>query len=275
MRRLLWRFGWLTSREKQNVERSEMTKCRSARLFALCLLFATYALDVSADASYAKEAVLSEAGGSVRVTANSPRPLEQVLNALQRKYGWIVNYEDPQYISSVDVANAAADNSKVPAGGNFTFEFSGASPDEEKILRQLVDTYNKSKNPGHFELRHTSDGVFNVVGTAGHSNKGDLVPQQAPFDLPLTLASKEQSVDETVTHICAEVSKQGHSNVVLAISPKKVLFQNRVAVGGSKVPARELLAKSLVGAREKIYWRLLFDPSSKSYYLDLHVAHGA
>jgi len=60
----------------------------------------------------------------------------------------------------------------------------------------------------------------------------------------------------------------------LAISPRKILGQNRVALGANKVAARELLAKSLGSTRGKIYWRLLFDPASKSYYLDLHLVHG-
>jgi hypothetical protein len=252
-----------------------MTKLRPANLLALCLLCVTCVLDERADASYAKEAVITEAAGTIRIMANSPRPLEQVLDALQRKYGWIVNYEDPQYVSAVDVVKGSDDNSQVPAGGNFTFEFSGASPDQEKTLRQLVDTYNKSKNPGQFELRHTADGVFIVVGTAAHSDKGELIQQHAPFDLPLTIANQEQTIDETVTHICAELSKQSRSNVVLAISPRKLLFQNRVVVGGNKVAARELLTRSLLAAHGKIYWRLLFDPTSKSYYLDLHLAHSS
>lgn len=251
-----------------------MKKIRPVNLLALCLCV-TCAPKLSADASYAKEAVITAAAGTVRIAANSPRPLEQVLDALQRRYGWIVNYEDPQYVSAVDVVKGNDNTSQVPAGGNFTFEFSSAAPDEEKTLRQLVDAYNKSKSPGHFELRHTTDGVFNVVGTAGHSDKGELVQQHAPFDLPLTLANQEQTIDETVTHICAELSKQSHSSIVLAISPRKLLFQNRVMVGGNKVAARELLAKSLLAAHGKIYWRLLFDPSSKSYYLDLHLAHSS
>ncbi|HTS07943.1 MAG TPA: hypothetical protein VMP68_20385 [Candidatus Eisenbacteria bacterium] len=252
---------------------NEAIKLRSASLPALCLLYVTCALDASGAASYAKEAVITETAGTVRIAADSPRPLEQVLNALQSKYGWIVNYEDPQYVSAVDVIKASSD-SQVPSGGSFTFEFSSAAPDEGKTLRQLVDTYNKSKNPGHFELRHTADGGFNVVGTAGHSDKGEIVEQQAPFDLALTLSNKEQTIDETVTRICAEVSRQSRSNVVLAISPRKILFQNRVALGGNKVAARELLSKSLGATHGKIYWRLLFDPESKNYYLNLHLVHG-
>ena len=252
-----------------------MTKLRSANLVAVYLLCMSCTVDVSAAASYAKEAVITETAGTVQITANSPRPLEQVLYALQRKYGWVVNYEDPQYVSAVDLVKATDHDSQLPAGGNFTFEFSGTVPDEEKILRGLVDTYNKSKNPGHFELRHTADGLFNIVGTAGHSNKGEIVQQLAPFDLPLTLASQERTIDETVTHICSELSKKGHQNVVLAISPRKSLLRNRVVVGGSRVAARELLAKSLLATHEKLYWRLLFDPTSKSYYLDLHLAHSS
>jgi len=252
-----------------------MRKPQRASLLASCLLCFACTRGASASASYAKDAAITETGGAVRITANSPRPLEQMLDALQRKYGWIVNYEDPQYESAVDVVNAADEKFKVPAGGNFTFEFSGAAPDEEKTLQHLVDAYNKSKNPGHFELRRTEDSVFNVVGIAAHKDNGDLVQQKAPFDRPLTLPSQEQTIDETVTHICAELSKRGHSKVVLAISPRKLLSQNRVVVGGNQVAARELLAKSLLVVHGKIYWRLLFDPTSKSYYLDLHLAHAS
>lgn len=252
-----------------------MTEFRSACWCASLLLYFTCVQRTMAGASYAKDAAISEAAGTVRITANSPRPLEQVLDALQRKYGWVVNYEDPQYVSAVDVVKGSDENSRLPAGSNFTFEFASASPDEEKTLRQMIDSYNKSKNPGHFELRHTADGVFHVVGVAGRNDKGELVEQKAPFDLPLTLAKQEQTIDETMAQICAEVSKQSRSQVVLAISPRRILLRNRVSVGGSKVEARELLVQSLLAAHEKLYWRLLFDPTSKSYYLDLHVAHSS
>jgi hypothetical protein len=252
-----------------------MTKIRSLSLIAGYLLCVSCVVHVSAFASYTKEALITETAGTVRITANSPRPLEQVLDALQRKYGWVINYEDPQYVSAVDVVKAADEDAQVPAGGSFTFEFPGAAPNEERVLQQLVESYNKSKNPGHFELRHTDDGMFNVVGIAGHGEKGEIVQQQAPLDFPLSLANQEQSIDGVVNRICAEVSKKSRSNVVLAISPRKILSQNRVVVGGKKVAARELLAKGLVAAHGKIYWRLLFDPNSKSYYLDLHLARGA
>jgi len=70
--------------------------------------------------AYLKDATISETAGTVRINADSPRPLEQVLDALQRKYGWVVNYEDPQYVATADyIENAGSDPSRIPAGRNF------------------------------------------------------------------------------------------------------------------------------------------------------------
>jgi hypothetical protein len=46
--------------------------------------------------SYQKQAAISETEGIVHIAANSPRPLAQTLDALRQKYGWGVDYEDPQ-----------------------------------------------------------------------------------------------------------------------------------------------------------------------------------
>jgi hypothetical protein len=46
-----------------------------------------------------------------------------------------------------------------------------------------------------------------------------------------------------------------------------------VKVGGTKVSARELLLQILSQLQGNFYWRLLFDPNSKGYVLDLHLMH--
>ena len=57
--------------------------------------------------SYLKEAQVSETEGTVHVVANSPRPLQQVLDALYKKYGWAVDYEDPRLTSQRDLVDVA------------------------------------------------------------------------------------------------------------------------------------------------------------------------
>jgi hypothetical protein len=85
----------------------------------------------------------------VHVTANSPRPLLQTLDALHRTYGWLAGYEDPRYESRRDVVDVMNNGSRVevPAGEEFSVEFPANAPDQEKTLRLIVDAYNQTKNP--------------------------------------------------------------------------------------------------------------------------------
>lgn len=226
--------------------------------------------------AYLKEAVMSESAGTVHVSANSPRPLEQVLDGLQKKYGWVVNYEDPQYVSHVDLMDTHdASAAQVPAGGSFSVDFPATAPDEEKILRLVVDAYNRSKNPGQFELRRSQQGLFYVIGTGAHDEKGAIATQQVVLDLPVTFPTQERTIADTITLIGQSIAQQTHFEVTLGVMPRSLIAHAPVKLGGTKVPARELVLQSLQAAARPMYWRLLFDPSTKGYFLNIHVVRPA
>jgi len=204
--------------------------------------------------------------------ANSPRPLEQALAALQQKYGWIVDYEDPRYVSQSDIVEMPGDvaHAHVPAGRSFSVDFPATEPEEAQTLRLVVDAYNSSQNPGKFELRRNATGDFYVVGTAAHDDKGAMAEQKAVLDLPVTLATKERTILETINLICHALEKQSHTKVIVGVYPESMLSHTLVKIGGAKMPARDLLLQALLGASRSTYWRLHFDPDSKQYFLDIH-----
>jgi len=222
-------------------------------------------------APYLRQAAISQSAGLIHIDANSPRPLEQTLDALQQKYGWVVDYEDPRYVSHVDFAEAPdEEHAQIPAGHSFSVEFPATEPDEEKTLRLIVDAYNGSQNPGQFEFRRSPEGDFYVVGMAAHDDKGAIARQPAVFDLPVTLATKERTIAETIDLIFQSITKQSHTKITLGVHPRSTMSHIPVKLGGSKMPARELLRQSLLAAPRKLYWRLLYDPSAKAYFLDVH-----
>ncbi len=222
---------------------------------------------------YLRDAALSQDAGLIHIQANSPRPLAQVLDALRRKYGWMIDYEDPQYLSLMDTTDAPSDASspRLPSGGNFSVEFPASGLEEEKILRLVVDSYNQSKNPGRFELRRSESGRFQVVGVAARDEKGGVSPQQVLLDRQVTLGMDERSITETMNLICQELAAQSHTPVIIGVSPRSVLDHAVVKVGGSKVSARDLFLQSFLASHRNLYWSLLFDPASKSYFLDIHL----
>ncbi len=250
------------------------------------LLFCYSAEMLDGQGSYLKQATISESGGTIRLVANDSRPLAQALEALQQKYGWRVNYEDPQYISKLDVIEPKGPQDKssqpggqrrVPGGGNFVVEFSvapapNAIPDEQKTLQMLVDAYNKSGNPGRFELRKDKDrqeGVFDVVGTAAHDSQGKIAPQQVLLDSPVTIPAQERTFSDTVDLICQTIEDKTHVKITLGIHPLG-LDRTNVTAGGKELSARSYLFRTMESTSRKLVWRLLYDPESNSYFLNIH-----
>jgi len=245
---------------------------RSAACFMLLIALAGVAQTPKDSGAYQKEATVSETKGVVHIAANSPRPLDQVLDALRLKYGWTVGYEDPQYTAAQDLTEGTSGNTahlKFPSGGSFSVEFSANAPDEEKTLRQIVDTYNHSKNPGQFEVRSGAGKQFSVVGMAAHDEKGAMAPQSPPLDVQVTLPSEERSLTDTLDLLCQEITKQSHIDVAVAVSPRSLLAKTTTKIGG-KAQARELLIQILEATAHKLYWQLLYDPNSKGYFLSIH-----
>jgi hypothetical protein len=232
--------------------------------------------------AYLKEASISQTESAIHVSANSPRPMAQTLDALLRKYGWRIEYEDPQYTSKLDMVERPSphgDSRAFPAGGAFSVDIpSGsatAAPPEDKTLQVIVDSYNRSGNPGRFELRKIDSGKgYAVVGVAAQDAKGKVAEQKAVLDARITVPTLKRSADETVNLICQKIGLSSHVPITLGVNPRALLVENSLKFGGTNKPARDLLSDFLSQletlTKHPMYWRLLFDPSSQGYYLDIH-----
>jgi len=102
------------------------------------------------------EPKIKETDSSLEITANDPRRLESILDALARQHGWHINYEDPRY-GKVDILDDTAPSwlkehpngpraymvaggacyAKIPVDGYF--------PDDPmQVLPALIEAYNRS-----------------------------------------------------------------------------------------------------------------------------------
>jgi len=230
--------------------------------------------------SYLKQATISETAGTVHVVANSPRPLAQTLDALQQKYGWVVDYEDPRFISKLDLVEVNDSGqlahkpnrvSRLPGGGAFSVEFPASGVEEEKVLQLVVDSYNRSNNPGRFELRKSKSGAVVVVGTEARDARGQISRQRVLFDAPITLAPAQRTVSNTLKLICRVLSEHRGVAVSVGVSPRRLLDHTNAKVGGTNISARDLLLQALTATHRNFSWQLFYDPNSKGYFLNLHL----
>jgi len=255
---------------------------RTCFLYGLgALVFSGGFLQIAAESKYVSRATISRAGETVHLSANDPRPLAQALDALQREFGWLVNYEDPRYLSQLDLVEVTnppqhrntASDSRVhyPGGGAFNVDFPNgvaqhSSPDEQATLQLLVDAYNRSNNPGRFELRKTAEQRFDIVGTSAYDATGQISRQEILLDSPVALVDRQRSAFKTIELICLQVTERTHTKVTLGVFPMN-LQAVMVKVGGARLPARMLLSRTLTATGRKLVWRMFFDPDSKSYFL--------
>lgn len=111
------------------------------------------------------------------IAVDDPRPLAAAIQELQRRYGWVVTYEDPPYefvADTLDVTEAFSrtrdpSNKRrelIPLGGSFTFVYAAGGPstgpEAQPTLTALLRSYHQSGNTGVFRLVRTGD-VFHVV----------------------------------------------------------------------------------------------------------------
>lgn len=226
---------------------------------------------------YLREAAITPSGHAIHIAANSPRPVQQILVALRLKYGWVIDYEDPRYISKLDVVERSAaigTNPLLPAGGAFSTDVPAGdpttTPPEDTTLQSILDAYGNSGNPGRFALRKNEDGNYAVVGVGARDDNGKIATQEAVFDSAITIPVAERTATDTLTLICKTLSDFTHVDFTLGVTPRRLLDYTTVKVGGTKTQARSLLATTLQSTGHAMYWDLLFDPSSKGYFLEVH-----
>jgi hypothetical protein len=260
-----------------------MTRSLAAIVLSATLFAATISLaqppqtqsDIDKPAIY-------QVGEYLHINASGPRPLLQAIEGLQQKYGWAIDYEDPQYLIAQE--NPAARTSPPhrlnsmartgnAAGGGFSLRFqltgpSGAAPAQDKLLAAVVDAYNQSNGAAEFKLLPQAGGRFAVVGVGARDASGSLVSQQPILDAPITLPSAQGTVVETISSICGQLSSQNKTPIAVHIDP--ALSQSMPAmIAGQTLPARKILSRAVATWGNKTYWQLLYDAQIKSYELNI------
>ena len=86
-----------------------------------------------------KKPLIYQIGQMVHINAAGSRPLLQAVDALQQKYAWIVDYEDPQYLSSTRWCNQSTVSSQSSS--------SQRRSDQGKRLQCRVQRWPYSQQP--------------------------------------------------------------------------------------------------------------------------------
>jgi hypothetical protein len=238
--------------------------------------------------SHLKKPLIYQIGNDVRINADGERPLLRALDALQQKYGWIVDYEEPQYSADARTHAPLLPSRRHANAGSFRREGFGVEftvgptpdsrPDEKSVLATLVNAYDDDNAVAQFELRNETDNEndkdkqdrrFDVIGITVRNRQDEMQKQQPLLDLPITLAKGSRSAEHMIALICQKVSEKSKIPITVGAIDTSIAGLREVAIGGVEVPARTLLLRTVAAMGNRLSWRLLYDSSSKSYELTI------
>jgi hypothetical protein len=225
------------------------------------------------------------------LSVNGARPVKLAAETLEKKYSWIITYEDPPYVHEselVDVTEKVrrdldkfkpgqAPKVFTPKGGELAFEYDIESAtkkpaDSAAVVQQLLDTYAIAGNPGVFRLER--DGQrFHIIVAASKDKDGVLVSRQSVLDAVITVPAQKRNGLELLNAICAAISEASRTRVVVGGAPLNLLYRHQTESGAKNQRARDFLTNELdrITGQAKLSWQLLYSAGMKTYFLNIHV----
>jgi hypothetical protein len=165
----------------------------------------------------------------------------------------------------------------IPKGGDLTFEYSidpgtKKPADSAVVVQHLLDAYAIAGNPGVFRLDRDGERLH-IVASAVKDKDGVLVSRRSILDVSITLPAQKRDGLELLEAFCSAVSQASGTRVVLASAPLTLFYRYQTESGAKGQWARDFLTHEFdqMGNDFKLSWKLLFDPDSKSYFLNIHV----
>ena len=217
---------------------------------------------------------LSAGTQAVTLKVDDPRPLAAMVDALERRYGWVITYEELPYVHAMDIADqtlavrrdSRADMVLVPRGGALAFTLSapavGQSSPDRGLLETLLDRYHSSGLPGGtFRLLQVGSG-FHVIPATLRNAQGALEPRTALLDTAISIADAQRNALQMVQAITNALTESAGIRVVPGTMPTNLLHQTRVQGGAQGEVARSVLLRTLGASKLRLSWRLLCTPGS-------------
>jgi hypothetical protein len=228
-------------------------------------------------ANYLSDPIIDLKESALEITDNSPRPLDSIVAALAKRNGWHINYEDPAY-GYEDIVDDTAPSwleehpygprAYAVGGGAFhtKIQILGQLHDQSvQVLSTLIDDYNKSNNPGRFELHNAGEQLDVVPSGTASSRQVPLLDTEMSFEEP-----GAATADVSLVKFCDELSRQSNHKVIFLAPPSaNVLHQTHIEQHSQKQPAREILRHLYEQIGSRFSWRLLYDSGTREFFLTI------
>jgi hypothetical protein len=212
-----------------------------------------------------------------------PRPLAMAAQALESRFGWIITYEDPQWLANSEIRDVTEsvrrDGSSsprvlIPSGGSIEFDVLPAASDSQTtghvaLVQNLVLAHSAAGNPGTYRVQE-SHGRLNIVPLTAKDASERENPQQPVLDTVISLDKRQRNGLVLLDEFTEQLSRAAGVRVVVGTVPLNILAHKVGTYGAHDELARDFLSRFLDQTGQGFSWQLFFDPAEKTYALNIH-----
>ncbi len=204
--------------------------------------------------------IVRESDGTLLVSAGGPRPLWQAVDALRKRYGWTVDYEESKELSQAFAPNK--EHTPILRGGALELHINepvdGSPVEERRVLKQLVDQYNQ-----------VSQVRYRVISTT--PTRFDLAPaDDSVLDRPVVVDSEQRSLRGEIDAILSSIQAAAGACAEQGGLISNAMEQGQISLHhAGAVPARKLITEVLDQAPNRRVWLLTYEPSNGCYAMGI------
>jgi hypothetical protein len=211
-----------------------------------------------------------------------------VILQLEKKYGWVITYEEPglqfagdmEDISSIvrkDHQSGAIDPTKrllAPKQRQLVVKYSSTSSiDAEAVAKQLVAADSQQNEGNSFRLEQTRTSRLHIVPATVKDSAGELQTVKPILNSTISVAAAERNGGEMLEAICDAVTSATGVTVMVGMVPNNPFLHFRTKAGYENLSARDAL-ESLLDSMpdgDRYSWRLLYGdlPGGLGYMLNI------
>jgi hypothetical protein len=216
--------------------------------------------------------------GQNRITVDDPRPVKAAVAELERKYRWIITYEDPPFLHLDDLDDltkpgvSGGKRALTPKRRRLVVELpsgTNAGRRDRRVIQAILDA-NEASNPSQRFRLLESDFGFHVVPALARDQSGQVTQVAVVLDTRVTIQLTNVPAFDVVNELCLKLSGSGNSRVLIGTIPEGLLRSKRVSITNKNDRARDVLVELLRQLDIPLTWRLLYSPSTpQAYFLNL------
>jgi hypothetical protein len=207
-----------------------------------------------------------------RLSVNSHRPLADMLDKIQVLYKTPINFEEAPYQYSGDIefrtisTKSGSAHYATPVGGQLNVTLDEHDSNALQAVQSVVNAYSMSGLPGAYTVVQVKGRIY-VVPVQTRGTSGTIQSITAMMNQQITIPVAERPVQATIEMLVDGLSKVSGQRVVLLDEhlPDNVTVQ----LGANNESFRDIMYSFTEKIGQNLYFRLLYAPNDKTYYLNL------